>query len=200
MKKTAPQSPEEITRLLRRWRRGDDGAFEALLPIVYEELRRIASSLMRSERAGHTLQTTAVVHEAYLRMADLERIDWRDRAYFFGAAARIMRRVLIDHARQHGAKKRGGGVAKQPLDGPIVVDLGDVEGLLALDRALTELEGLDQRQCRIVEMRHFAGMTVKETAEVLDVSPATVKRDWRFARTWLHRRLAGAGEQPGAAP
>lgn len=193
MTRTAPQSPEEITRLLRQWRRGDEGAFEALVPIVYEELRQIARSLMRSERAGHTLQTTAVVHEAYLKMADLDSIDWRDRAYFFGAAARIMRRVLIDHARQHGAQKRGGGVSKQPLNGPIAVDLGDVEGLLALDRALTDLERLDERQCRIVEMRHFGGLTVKETAEVLDVSPATVKRDWRFARTWLHRRLAGPG-------
>ena len=196
--KAAPQGPEEITRLLRRWRQGDDGAFEVLVPIVYEELRRIARSLMCSERSGHTLQTTAVVHEAYLKMADLERIDWRDRAYFFGAAARIMRRVLIDHARQYGAQKRGGG-NKQPLDGPIVVDPGDVEGLLALDRALTELEGLDERQCRIIELRHFGGLTVKETAEVLDVSPATVKRDWRFARTWLHRRLTGAGPQSEAA-
>lgn len=169
------------------------------MPIVYQELRQIARSLMRSERTGHTLQTTAVVHEAYLKMADLEKIDWRDRAYFFGAAARIMRRVLIDHARQYGAQKRGGG-NKQQLDGPIVVDLGDVEGLLALDGALTELERLDERQCRIVEMRHFGGLTVKETAEVLDISTATVKRDWRFARTWLHRRLAGDGKGLEASP
>lgn len=196
----APDKSEEITRLLRQWRRGDESAFEALLPIVYEELRKIASSLMRSERAGHTLQTTAVVHEAYLKMADLESTDWRDRAYFFGAAARIMRRVLIDHARQHGAQKRGGGHARQSLDGPIAVELGDVEGLLALDRALTDLERLDERQCRIVELRHFGGLTVKETAEVLDVSPATVKRDWRFARTWLHHRLASGGTASEASP
>jgi RNA polymerase sigma factor (TIGR02999 family) len=187
----------EITRLLRSWSRGDKGSFEALVPIVYDELKRIARSQMRSERSGHTLQTTAVVHEAFLRLVDQRQIGERDRSYFFGAAARIMRRLLIDHARLHRAQKRGAGLV-EPLEEEIPMDAGEAEELLALDEAMADLERLDQRQCRIVELRHFGGLTVEETADLLEISPATVKRDWRLARTWLHRRLASGGEMAGS--
>jgi RNA polymerase sigma-70 factor (ECF subfamily) len=137
--------------------------------------------------------TTAVVHEAYLKLVDLERIDWTDRAYFFGAAARIMRRLLIDNARLYRAQKRGSGL-KVPLDDSIPMSPEEAEDLLALNEVLTDHEALDPRQCRIVELRHFGGLTVDETAEVLGISQATVKRDWRMARVWLHRRLTGTGE------
>lgn len=191
------ENAQEITRLLRRWSRGDRGSFEALVPIVYDELKRIARSQMRSERSGHTLQTTAVVHEAFLRLVDQREIGERDRAYFFGAAARIMRRLLIDHARLHRAQKRGSGLV-EPLEGEIPMAPREAEELLALDEALADLERLDERQSRIVELRHFGGLTVEETADLLEVSTATVKRDWRLARTWLHRRLASGGEAAGS--
>lgn len=167
-----------------------------MLPIVYGELKQIAHGQMRNERRGHTLQTTAVVHEAYLKMVDLDRIDWRGRAYFFAAAARIMRRILIDHARHRRAQKRSVG-GRLPLDEAVAMGLEEAEELIALNEALVDLERLDPRQCRIVELRHFAGLQVKEAAEVLGVSTATVKRDWRLARAWLHRRLVGGG--PGAS-
>jgi RNA polymerase sigma-70 factor (ECF subfamily) len=198
----SPEGPgeeqtREITRLLREWSRGDRGSFEALVPIVYDELKRIARGQMRSERAGHTLQTTAVVHEAFLRLVDLQQIGERDRAYFFGAAARIMRRLLIDHARLHRAQKRGAGLV-EPLAGEIPMAPQEAEELLALDQALAELERQDERQSRIVELRHFGGLTVEETADLLEISPATVKRDWRLARTWLHRRLASGSNAAGS--
>lgn len=192
-KRPEAEQTQEITRLLREWSRGDKGSFEALVPIVYDELKRIARVQMRNERSGHTLQTTAVVHEAFLRLVDLRQVGEKDRAYFFGAAARIMRRLLIDHARLHSAQKRGAGLI-EPLDGEIPMNSREAEELLALDQALADLERLDPRQCRIVELRHFGGLTVEETADVLEVSPATVKRDWRLARTWLHRRLTSGGE------
>jgi RNA polymerase sigma factor (TIGR02999 family) len=186
---------KEITRLLADWRRGDEAAAERLLPLVYDELRKIAAIHLRGERAAHTLQPTALVHEAYLRLVDLERVDWRDRTHFFAFASRLMRRVLVDHARRRQAAKRSPD--PRPIPGSASEEAGlQIEELLALDVALDRLAALDERQVRVVEMRYFAGLSVEETAQVLDVSPSSVKRDWVSARAWLHRQLSGRGDQP----
>lgn len=186
----------EVTALLLRWQHGDAAAFDQLLPLVYAELRSMAARQLRRERSGHTLQPTAVVHEAYMRLVDQRRVSWQNRAQFFGVAARLMRRVLVDHARARQAVKRGGLETRVPLQDfdasvePPAVDLVD------LDDALTRLAGLDAEQARVVELRFFGGLTVEETAEVVGSSPATVKRDWRSAKAWLFRELGGAGIEP----
>jgi RNA polymerase sigma factor (TIGR02999 family) len=190
-----------ITALLHRWQEGDGDAAERLLPLVYAELRRIAGRYLARERVGHTLQSTALVHEAYLRLVDQRRVDWQGRAHFFGLAARIMRRILVDHARRGRRLKRGSGARNIGLEGLEVAAgaAADPVDALTLDRALHELEELDERQARIVELRFYGGLTVEETAEVLQLSPATVKREWAMARAWLFRRLrAPAGDEPPA--
>ena len=178
-----------VTALLQEWSRGDRGALEQLTPIVYEELRRIAAGYMRHERPGHTLQPTALVNEAYVRLIGQKRVSWQNRAHFFGIAAELMRRVLIDHARRRQADKRGAGRLRVSTD----VELADGSSLdfdmLAIDGALSRLERLDAPQARIVELRFFGGLTVEETAKVAGVSTATVKREWRRARAWLRREV-----------
>jgi RNA polymerase sigma factor (TIGR02999 family) len=189
----------DITTLLERWGRGDAEAFRGLLPLVYEELRRLAAHHLRRERPGHTLQPTALVHEAFLRLSGLREMQLRNRAHFYGAAAQVMRRVLVDHARRHRAIKRGGGevVAVELADSvQAPVDLAlDFE---ALDEALDALERIAPEKARVVELRFFGGLSVEETAEYLSLSPATVKRYWSFARAWLFRHLGGhpAGGPP----
>jgi RNA polymerase sigma factor (TIGR02999 family) len=186
-------SPGAVTDLLRAWTDGDDGALERLTPLVEAELRRLARGYMRRERQGHTLQTTALVNEAFLRLTDARRVRWQDRAHFLGISARLMRRVLVDHARSRGYRKRGGGAERVTLDEGILGTPEPDLDLLALDRALDALAAADARKCRVVELRYFAGLSVEETAEVLGVSPDTVKRDWRMAKLWLLRELEGRG-------
>lgn len=182
-------TPQEITRLLEAWSNGDRSALDRLAPLVHDELRRIARRKMRGEREGHTLQTTALVNEVYLRLAGQEGFEWRDRAHFFAVCARVMRHVLIDHARAGGRGKRGGGALRVSLDGAMLAaEARDVD-LLALDEALARLEALDPQKGKIVELRFFAGLGIEETAEVLGISPTTVRREWRRSKAWLHRLL-----------
>lgn len=187
---TNPSDRQEVSRLLAAWARHDAAARDALVPIVYEELRRLAHHYMRGERAGHTLQTTALVNEAYLRLVDLDRIEWRDRAHFFAMAATLMRRILVDHARDRAREKRGGGVVFTSIDGAQVASPAMVDAI-ALDEALDRLAAMDSQQSRIVELRYFGGLTIEETAEALEISPATVKREWTWAKAWLHHQLSG---------
>jgi RNA polymerase sigma factor (TIGR02999 family) len=179
----------EVTRLLSEMAGGDPDAMERLLPLVYDQLRELARRELRKERDGHTLAATAVVHEAYLRLAELDEISWEGRAHFFGAAAVAMRRVLISYARARNAKKRGSGVVPVSLDDVVVAAREQPERVLALDEALTRLQEHSPRQARVVECRFFAGMSIDETAEALGVSNATVRRDWTMARAWLNREL-----------
>ena len=179
----------EVTSLLADWRRGDAAALDQLTPVVYGELRRLARTFMRGERAGHVLQTTALVHEAYMKLIDLE-LDWKDRIHFFSVAARLMRRVLVDFARERDAEKRGGGAEHVALDEGLLGAERNID-LLALDQALGQLAAIDPRKVQVVEMRCFAGMTIQDVAEVLGVAHATVERDLAFARAWLGRRLTG---------
>jgi RNA polymerase sigma factor (TIGR02999 family) len=188
-------SPRDVTALLGDWSRGSPGALGELLPLVYAELRRIAARQLRRERAGHTLQPTALVHEAYLRLIEQRHVDWQNRAHFFGVAAHLMRRLLVDHARRHGASKRGDGVPGVPLDEARDLATPGQLPILALDAALNRLDAFDADLARIVELRAFAGLTVEEAARVLNVSPSTAKRDWRTAKAWLQREL-GTGIQP----
>ena len=181
--------PSPITELLRAWSSGDETALEELIPIVDAELRRLARIYMARERIGHTLQTTALVNEAFLRLVDARNVRWQDRAHFLGISARLMRRVLVDHARTRGMQKRGGGAYSVPLNENMAVSEAKDIDLLALDRALDALASVDERKCRVIEMRLFAGLTVEETAEALGVSEDTVKRDWRLAKLWLLREL-----------
>jgi RNA polymerase sigma factor (TIGR02999 family) len=180
----------DITRALQDQAGGDHAALDRVLPSIYEELRAIARRELRRERTGHTLTATALVHEAYLKLVRLERITWESRAHFFGACAQEMRRILISHARKKAAERRGGGAEHVPLENACVAAMTRPAELLALDEALTRLTVLDQRQARVVECRFYAGMDVEETASVLGISPATVKRDWTAARAWLNRELA----------
>lgn len=184
-------SPGAVTELLRAWSGGDDGALERLTPLVEAELRRLARGYMRRERRGHTLQTTALVNEAFLRLTDAHAIGWQDRAHFLGIAARLMRRVLVDHARARGYRKRGGGVQRVTLNEGLVPSPEPALNLIALDRALEALAAVDPRKSRVIELRFFGGLSVEETAEVLHVSADTVKRDWRLAKLWLLRELEG---------
>jgi len=180
-----------VTQLLRAWSLGDAQALERLLPLVEAELRRVARAYMARERRGHTLQTTALVNEAYVRLVDTQRLRWQDRAHFVGIAARLMRRVLVDHARARGYKKRGGGAQRVTLvEGLTVAPPPDVD-IVGLDRALDLLATVDERKARVVELRFFGGLTVEEAAEVLRVSPDTIKRDWRLAKLWLLRAIEG---------
>jgi RNA polymerase sigma factor (TIGR02999 family) len=185
---------EGLTALLEAWHRGEPGGLDRVMPVVYQELRAIAARHLANERAGHTLQTTALVHEAYLRLAGQERVDWKNRAYFFGAVANVMRRILVDHARRKARDKRGGGVAIVALEqAPEPVAPAALEGAVdveSLDDALARLAAIDARQARVVELRYFAGMTIEEIAEVLNVSAGTVKREWTVARAWLFAELA----------
>lgn len=181
----------EVTQLLLAWNEGDKQALDRLVPLVYEELRRLAQSYMRRERAGQTLQTTALIHEAYLRLIDADNVQWQNRAHFFGVAARLMRQILVAAARERGAQKRGGGAQQVSLDEAMMIDEGLDEDLVALDEALGALAQLDARKARVVEMRFFGGLTEEEVAAALDVSAETVRRDWRLARSWLRRRLSG---------
>jgi RNA polymerase sigma factor (TIGR02999 family) len=187
-----PGEPDrnDISRFLRAWSEGDQSALNGLTPIVYEELRRMAHHYMEREGSGHTFQTTVLVNEAYMRLVDYKRMQWRDRAHFFAVAAQVMRRILVDHARTHNIK-RGAGFQHVVLDDVAVVN-GDRTGdLVALDDATNALARLDPRKVQIIEMRFFGGLSVEETAEVLKVSPATVRRDWSIAKFWLCRELGG---------
>ncbi len=181
----------EVTQLLLAWSEGDKQALDRLVPLVYDELRRLAQSYMRKERANHSLQTTALIHEAYLRLIDANQVQWRNRAHFFGVAARLMRRILVARARERGYQKRGGGAEQVSLDEAMMIDEGRDEDLVALDEALGALAQLDARKAQVVEMRFFGGLTEEEIAAALDVSPETVRRDWRLARSWLRRKLSG---------
>ncbi len=179
---------ESVTVLLDAWRSGDAEALERLTPLVYNELRRLAQRYMSSERAGHTLQATAVVNEAFVKLIDME-VSWQDRAHFFAVAARLMRRILVDHAKAHRRIKRGGAVTTLSLDESLVVGQQKDVDLVALDEALTKLAEFDQRKCDIVELHYFGGLTYEEMAETLEISPATVHRDLRLAKAWLHNAL-----------
>jgi RNA polymerase sigma factor (TIGR02999 family) len=183
---------DDITRLLARWADGDGKAFEALMPVVYAELRRLAHHYLRQERPGHTLQPTALVHEAYLRLAGVRDLRFRSRAHFYGAAAQAMRRVLVDYARQRRRIKRGGPALEiVGLDEALDTPIGAQVDFVALDEALVALERIAPVRARVVELRYFGGLSVEDTAEYLGVAPATVKRHWAFARAWLFRRLSG---------
>jgi RNA polymerase sigma factor (TIGR02999 family) len=182
-------APQEVSQLLVEWRNGDQQALDKLMPLVYDELRRIASRYMRRERAGHTLQTTALVNEAFLRMVGQQNVDWQNRAHFFGVAASVMRHLLVDRARANGRVRRGGHPQQVTLDEAAVVSEQKGEELLALDEALTKLNEIDKRKVKIVELRYFSGLSAEETAEVLGVSEITVKREWLKAKAWLYREL-----------
>lgn len=186
-------SPQDITVLLDEWNRGDRGALDRLLPHVYAELRNVARRQLRHERGGHTLQPTALVHEAYVRLVDQRKVDWRDRAHFFGVASQIMRRILVDHARRQSASKRGDGIRPVSIDHAAHVTTTSEIDVLALDGALVSLATVDPRLARIVELRAFAGLTIEEVAHVLNTSVSTVKREWRAARAWLTRELETEG-------
>lgn len=180
-----------VTQMLRAWREGDQAAGEKLLPVVYAELHRRAAAAMRREDDGHTLQPTALVHEAYMRLVDQRQAQWQNRSQFYGVAAQLMRRILIDHAREHLAAKRGGGAKSVTLSGvDLPNDSDEAIDVLALHEALDRLTALDERQGKIVELRYFGGLSIEEAAETLEISPATVKREWATARAWLKRELA----------
>ncbi len=190
--KAPPRSPGDVTELLLAWRRGDREALAKLVPLVYRELRRQAAAQLRRERAGHTLQPTALVHEVFLRLVDQARIPWENRSHFFGVAARAMREVLVDRARRRGAAKRGGKADQVTLSAAQVAAPQATFDVLALDLALQRLAALDERQARLVELRVFGGLTIAEAAEVLGISASTVNREWRHAEAWLCRAMAGA--------
>ena len=187
-------SPQEITRLLADWHAGDAEALERLAPLVYGELRRIARRQMGREREGHTLQATALVNEAYLRLAGGDRLALHDRAHFYAVCAQVMRHVLVDHARAHARDKRGGGAAHVPLDEAVFAAVGGSAEVVALDEALRGLEEVDPQKARVVALRYFAGLSIEETAEVLGISPTTVRREWRRAKAWLYRAIAEDGD------
>ena len=182
-------STRSVTGLLTAWSRGDTTALEELLPLVYDELRRLAARQLRGERVNHTLQPTALVHEVYLRLIDQRQVDWHDRAHFLGVAAKTMRRILVDHARRHSARKRGLGVQFVSIDDAGGLAASQDVPLLALEHALCRLEAVDPELARIVELRAFGGLTIEEAAHVLNVSPSTAKRDWRTAKAWLNREI-----------
>jgi RNA polymerase sigma factor (TIGR02999 family) len=179
----------EVSTLLRAWSKGEQNALDKLTPIVYDELRRLAAHYMRGERSGHSLQTTALVNEAYLRLVDYKHMRWQNRAHFFAVSAQLMRRILVDHARRHNLK-RGGGIQHVSLEETAVI-AGRDEDLVALDDALQALARIDPRKVQVVELRFFGGLSVQETAEVLKVSEVTVMRDWSTARAWLYREISG---------
>src|SRR6202790_5569868 len=186
----AEQQGDDVSTLIRAWSDGDQKALERLTPIVYDELRRLARRYMKHERPGHSLQTTALVNEAYMRLVDYKRMQWQNRAHFFAVSAQLMRRILVEHARRHNPK-RGGAVEHVSLEAVVSVDASRTTDLVALDDAMNALAQLDPRKARVVEMRFFGGLNVEEIAEVLKVAPVTVMRDWSTARAWLYRELSG---------
>lgn len=201
---TDPSSRSDVTLLLRRARAGDKRALDAIVPLIYEELHALAHVRMKKERAGHTLNTTALVHEAYLRLIEIRQVEWRDRAHFMAVASRIMRRILVDYARKRASLRRGGDWVRVeldtsggPADGPVDGPAEDADAILELDEALTRLEALSERQSKILEQRFFGGLELEECAEALGVSLTTVKRDLRTARAWLAQEL---GTETGMAP
>ena len=193
-----PTDSPNPTDLLVAWGRGETDAFDRLVPLVHDELRRIARRFMGRERPGHTLQPTALVNEAYLRLIEVKRVRWQNRAHFFAMSARVMRRILVDAARARGNHKRGGGAHKVSLDEALLVARDGGPDLVALDDALQALETVHPRKSQVVELRFFGGLSLEETAEALHVSVDTVKRDWRFAKLWLLRELGGDGRRPDA--
>jgi RNA polymerase sigma factor (TIGR02999 family) len=182
-------SPHEVTQLLADWSHGDMSALDRLMPLVYDELRRLARHYLSRERPNHTLQTTALVNEAYLRLVGQREAPWQNRAHFFAVSAQVMRHILVDHARGHARQKRGGGGTRLSLDGVAEMSPERAGEVLALDEALRALEEIDARRSRVVELRYFGGLSIEETAEVLRVKPITVSRDWRWAKAWLYRTL-----------
>lgn len=180
----------EVTKLLESWSCGRQEALDELMPLVYQELRRMAKRYMNSQPSGHTLQTTALIHEAYLKLADQQEKNWQNRAHFFAVAAQAMRHILVDHARSHKSEKRGGETEIISLEDAAIVSTERAAEVVALDEALQNLSDLDERKVRVVELRYFGGLSVEETAEVLKISPNTVKRDWNFAKMWLLRELS----------
>jgi RNA polymerase sigma factor (TIGR02999 family) len=188
--------PGQVTELLRAWSDGDAGALEQLLPLVEAELRRLARAYMARERRGHTLQTTALVNEAFVRLVDARALRWEARTQFLGISARLMRRVLVDHARARGYRKRGGGAQRVTLDDALAISPAPDLDVVALDLALDALAQVDARKSRVIELRFFGGLSVEETADVLHVSNDTVKRDWRLAKLWLLRELEGTSGEP----
>jgi RNA polymerase sigma factor (TIGR02999 family) len=186
----ARSSPQKVTQLLVAWSNGDQEALEQLIPLVYEELRRLAHRHMRGERPGHPLQTTALVNEAYLRLVDSSNVRWQNRAHFFAVSAQLMRRILVDFARSRNYQKRGGDLRQVSFDEALAVSQPRREDIVSLDEALTALASIDERKSKVVELRFFGGLSVEETAEVLRVSLDTVKRDWRLAKVWLLKELS----------
>ena len=186
-------SAQHVTRLLQDWSQGKDAALEELLPLVHQELRRLARRYMFGERPGHTLQTTALVNEAYLRLVNSRQVNWQNRAHFFAISAQLMRRILVDYARARGSQKRGGGVPKVTLDEELMAPQEKGQDLVALDDALKALAHIDPRKCKVIELRFFGGLSVDETAEVLKISPDTILRDWRLAKAWLAREMRKTG-------
>ena len=191
MTKPPPPKPHEITELLEQWSGGNQAALDKLYPLVYEELRRLARSYMRREPKGHTLQTTALINEAYVRLVDQHQVHWQNRSHFFAISAQIMRRILVDHARRRLHAKRGGGARKISLDEVMIVAKERSEEVLMLDEALANLARVDPRRSQVVELRYFAGLNNTQIASVLKISENTVMRDWNLARAWLHQRLSG---------
>ena len=188
-------SPKGVTQLLVAWGDGDEAARDELMPLVYEELRRLAHRYMGRERIGHTLQTSGLVNEAYLRLIDQSQVHWQNRAHFFGIAAQMMRRILVDYARSRGSAKRGGDARQVSLDEVATVSEARAADVVALDDALKGLAEIDERKSQIVELRFFGGLSIEETAKVLDVSPGTVMRDWTLAKAWLRREMTADGNQ-----
>lgn len=182
-------STQDVTQVLRELSDGQETAPERLMPLVYDELRKLAQGYLRGEQSDHTLQATALVHEAYMRLVDWKNVSWQNRAHFFALAAQVMRRILVDHAREKQAQKRGGGLTKIALEGAISFPQQREFDLVALDDALEALAELDPAQSKIVELRFFGGLTIDETAEAMRISPATVKREWKMAKAWLHKRI-----------
>jgi RNA polymerase sigma factor (TIGR02999 family) len=182
--------PQEITQLLLSWSKGDKAALDQLIPLVYPELRRLAQRYMRQENSAHTLQTSALINEAYLRIVDQQDVQWQDRAHFFAVAAQVMRHILIDHARSHHYAKRGAGALHVPLDETAVISKERASEFVALDDALSSLATIDARKSQLVELRFFGGLTVEEIAEVMKLSPITIKREWRSAKAWLHLEIS----------
>ena len=192
MKNDPPRQEHEITQLLAEWREGNQEALDELYPLVYDELHRLARRYMSRERKGHTLQTTALINEAYVRLVDQRSVQWANRSHFFAISAQIMRRILIDHARRHAYAKRGGGARQVSLDETATVVLGDLSEFLRLDEALKSLAELDPRRSQVVELKYFGGLNNDEIAGVLKISENTVIRDWNMARAWLYRQLTGS--------
>jgi RNA polymerase sigma factor (TIGR02999 family) len=194
LEEASPAAPNDVTRLLRAWSAGDESALEQLMPLVYEELHRLAHRYMAGEQPGQTLQTTALVHEVYLRLVDVKKVDWQDRTHFYALCARLMRRILVDFARSRKYQKRGAGATHVQLDEALTVSAVLGSQILHVDDALQRLSAVDARKSQVVELRFFGGLTVEETALALKVSPETVMRDWRLAKAWLTRELNREGQ------